>query len=52
MPLEEIVKGHENLESGMQLTVNITVKNGNIQVDGTTIEGWGDQGTIDGEIIM
>ena len=52
LPLEEIVKGHENLESGMQLTVNITVKNGNIQVDGTTIEGWGDQGTIDGEIIM
>lgn len=50
--LGDIVKEHDRLESGMQLTVNMTVKNGNIQIEGTSIEGWGNQGTVDGEIIM
>lgn len=49
--LNEYVK-LDNLESGMQLTVNLKVKDGSIVLEGNSIDPWGDQGTIEGEIIM
>lgn len=49
--LNEYVK-LDNLENGMQLTVNLKVKDGNIILEGSSIDPWGDQGTIEGEIIM
>lgn len=42
----------EDLKSGMQLTVEITVKNGKIEISNMGIAGWEDQGSISGEIIM
>ncbi len=49
--LNEYVK-FDNLESGMQLTVNLKVKDGSIALEGSSIDPWGDQGTIEGEITM
>lgn len=49
--LDEYVK-FDNLESGMQLTVNLKIKDGSISLEGSTIDPWGDQGTVEGEIIM
>ena len=40
------------LKSGMQLRVELTVKNGKIEIGNITIEGWENQGTIGGEIIL
>lgn len=51
-PLNTIAPGIDALHGGMQLTVNLTVKDGTLQIDGTTISGWGEQGTVEGEIIM
>lgn len=50
--LDELAAGHDSLESGKQLTVNMNISKGSIELNGTTIEGWGDQGTVDGEIIL
>lgn len=50
--LAELIDGHDNLESGMQLTVNLSVKNGSIVLEGSSISGWEDQGTVEGEIIL
>lgn len=50
--LSDLVTEHDNLGSGMQLTVNLTVKDGSIVLEGSSIDQWGDQGTIDGEIIL
>lgn len=50
--LDELAAGHDDLESGKQLTVNMTIRKDSIELNGTTIEGWGDQGTVDGEIIL
>lgn len=50
--LNELVSSVDQLESGKQLTLDLTVKDGAIQLDNVTISGWGNQGTIDGEIIM
>ena len=36
----------------MQLRVELTVKNGKIEIGNITIEGWENQGTIGGEIIL
>ncbi len=40
------------LQSGMQLTMNISVKEGKIQLEEAVIENWGHQGSITGDIIM
>lgn len=50
--LDELAAGHDSLESGKQLTVNMNISKDSIELNGTTIEGWGDQGTVDGEIIL
>lgn len=50
--LSDLVANHENLESGMQFTVNIKVKDGSIVLEGSSIVQWGNQGTVDGEIIL
>lgn len=42
----------ETLEPGQELTVNFTVLDGKISFSGITVENWGNQGTIDGEIIL
>ena len=42
----------QTIEQGKELTVNFTIQNGEISFSGMTIEGWGDQGTIDDEIIV
>lgn len=40
------------LASGMEGTVNLKVQDGEITLSGMTIGGWGDQGSIDDEIIL
>lgn len=50
--LSELKPEIKNLESGMQLTVEFNVKNDTVTLGSMTIEGWGDQGTIEGEIIL
>lgn len=50
--LSELDPKQEELEPGKELEVELTIKNGTIQFSGMTIEGWGNQGTIDGEIIL
>ena len=43
---------YPELEGGKQVTVNLTVQEEKITLAGLTIEGWGDQGSIDDEIIL
>lgn len=50
--LAEVVKEHDSLQSGMRLTVNLTIRDGSILLEGCTISGWGDQGSAEGEIIL
>lgn len=50
--LDTLVTKFDNLESGMQLTVNLTIKDGSIVFEESTITPWEDQGTIEGEIIL
>lgn len=50
--LSDVVTEHPDLEGGKILTVNLTVKDGKITVDGSSIVGWGDQGSVDDEIIL
>lgn len=50
--LNELKPDLEMLEGGMQLTVELTVKDSKITVGNIAIEGWGDQGTAEGEIIL
>lgn len=50
--LNEVGSCPETLEGGKILTVNLTIESGSITIDGTTIEGWGNQGSIDDEIIL
>ena len=42
----------EELQGGKQLSIDLTVKNGYIELGNVTIEGWGNQGTIEGSIIL
>ena len=48
--LSDLDPTYTKLEAGKRLTVELTIQNGKITVSGTEIEGWGDQGTIEGEI--
>lgn len=41
---------YPELEGGKQVTINLTIKAGEIILSGQTIEGWGAQGTIEDEI--
>lgn len=50
--LTELKQDCPDLDGGKQLTVSMNIRNGEITLDGFTIDGWGDQGTIDGEIIL
>ena len=50
--LSELITGHDGLESGKQLTVNIKVRDGKIVLEGSSIVQWGDQGTVEGDIIL
>lgn len=50
--LAELDPECDTLAGGKQLSVNLTIKDGSIHFDGAAIEGWGDQGTIEDEIIM
>lgn len=50
--LSEVGSCPETLEGGKILTVNLTIESGSITIDGTTIEGWGSQGSIDDQIIL
>lgn len=50
--LSELAPKQDELESGKELTVKLTVRDGKILFAGMTIEGWGNQGTVDGEIIL
>ena len=43
---------YPELEGGKQVTVNLTVQEGKITLSGLVIEGWGNQGSIDDEIIF
>lgn len=50
--LDELDPEVTSLEGGHQLTVNMLIKEGKIIFGDSVIEGWGDQGTIGGEIIL
>lgn len=50
--LDKLVGSNLKLESGKQLELNLLVKEGKIILEGFTIEGWENQGSIDGDIIM
>lgn len=50
--LSETDFAYPELEGGKQVTVHLTIKAGEITLSGLTIEGWGDQGTIEDEIEM
>lgn len=50
--LSEAGNSCPELESGKELTVELTVQEGKIVVSGLSVEGWGDQGTIEGDIIL
>lgn len=50
--LSELAAKYISLEGGKQLNVNLKIKDGSILIDGVSIAGWGNQGTVEGEIIM
>lgn len=50
--LDELDQKVTSLEGGHKLTVNMVIKDGKIIFGDSVIEGWGDQGTIGGEIIL
>ena len=50
--LSDHAGSHDELLGGMQLHVELTLKEGRVEIGKTTIEGWGDQGTVEGEIIL
>lgn len=52
VPLSDHAGSHDELLGGMQLHVELTLKEGRVEIGKTTIEGWGDQGTVEGEIIL
>lgn len=52
LTVNDIKPDLDNLESGMQLNIELTIKNGKIEIGNTSIQGWGDQGTVEGEIII
>lgn len=50
--LDKLVGSNLKLESGKQLELNLLIKEGKITLEGFTIEGWENQGSISGDIIM
>lgn len=50
--LSEIIKDYDQLESGKKMKLTLNVKNGDIQIENPTIGDWGNQGSVDGSIIM
>lgn len=50
--LDELDQKVTSLEGGHKLTVNMVINDGKIIFGDSTIEGWGDQGTVGGEIIL
>ena len=50
--LSDLLPSIDQLETGKQLSVSLSVKEGKVELEGAMIEGWGDQGSIDGSIIM
>lgn len=50
--LSELIKDYDTLEEGKKSTLQLNIKNGNIQIEDPTIGSWIDQGSIDGEVIM
>lgn len=50
--LNELIKDYEQLEGGKKIELTLNVKNGDIQIENPTIDDWGDQGSVDGSIIM
>lgn len=52
LALRDVVTAIDELESGKQLTLNLTIKDGRQQLEDAIISGWGDQGTVSGDVIM
>ena len=52
LALRGVVTAIGELESGKQLTLNLTIKDGRLQREDAIISGWGDQGTVSGDVIM
>ena len=50
--VDEKADACDMLEGGKQLTLSLTVKADRIEIGDIVIDGWGDQGTVEGEIIM
>ena len=52
LALRDVVTAIDELESGKQLTLNLTIKDGRLQLEDAIISGWGDQGTVSDDVIM
>ena len=50
--LSDLLPSIDQLQTGKQLSVSLAVKEGKVELEGAMIEGWGNQGSIDGSIIM
>ena len=50
--VDEKADACDMLEGGKQLTLSLTVKADRIEIGDIVIDGWGDQGTVEVEIIM
>ena len=50
--LSDLLPSIDQLQTGKQLSVSLAVKEGKVELEGVMIEGWGNQGSIDGSIIM
>lgn len=50
--LSEMDFSYPELEGGKQVTMNLTIADGAIRIEGISIEGWGDQGAVEDEIIL
>ena len=52
LALRDVVTTGDDLESGKQLTLNLAIKDGRLQLKDAIISGWGDQGTVSDDVIM
>lgn len=50
--LNELIKDYEILQGGKRFTLNLNIKNGDIQIENPVIGNWGEQGSVNDDLIM
>ena len=50
--LDEYITKYDVLEGGKIFTLKLDIKNGDIQIEDPVIGNWGDQGSVNDDIIM